>query len=101
GQGRHANRQWTGGFDSRVDGRQRPRARRGRWYLRQERPVGAGRRRDADNQDRCFDGRRNQGGLTMDEISLEMGEWVLEQAQRAGASAAEVMMLSAESLSAA
>ena len=37
----------------------------------------------------------------MDEISLEMGEWVLEQASRAGASAAEVMMLSAESLSAA
>ena len=37
----------------------------------------------------------------MDEISLEMGEWVLEQAQRAGASASEVMMLSAESLSAA
>jgi PmbA protein len=36
----------------------------------------------------------------MDEISLEMGEWVLEQARHAGASAAEVMMVSAESLSA-
>ncbi len=37
----------------------------------------------------------------MDEISFEMGQWVLEQARRAGASASEVMMLSAESLSAA
>jgi PmbA protein len=37
----------------------------------------------------------------MDEISLEMGEWVLDQARQAGASAAEVMMVSAESLSAA
>jgi PmbA protein len=37
----------------------------------------------------------------MDEISLEMGQWVLEQARHAGASASEVMMLSAESLSAA
>jgi PmbA protein len=37
----------------------------------------------------------------MDEISLELGEWVLEHARHAGASAAEVMMLSAESLSAA
>jgi PmbA protein len=36
----------------------------------------------------------------MDEISLEMGEWVLDHARRAGASAAEVIMLSAESLSA-
>jgi PmbA protein len=39
--------------------------------------------------------------MGMDEVSLEMGEWVLEQAQHAGASAAEVMMISAESLSAA
>jgi PmbA protein len=37
----------------------------------------------------------------MDEISLEMGEWVLERARHAGASAAEVMMVSAESLAAA
>lgn len=36
----------------------------------------------------------------MDEISLEMGQWVLDHARRAGASAAEVMMISAESLSA-
>ncbi len=36
----------------------------------------------------------------MDEISLEMGEWVLDQARNAGASAAEVMMVGAESLSA-
>ncbi len=39
--------------------------------------------------------------MGMDEISLEIGEWVLEQARHAGASAAEVMMVSAESLSAA
>src|SRR5271169_6047988 len=36
----------------------------------------------------------------MDEVSLELGEWVLDQARDAGASAAEVMMVSAESLSA-
>jgi PmbA protein len=36
----------------------------------------------------------------MDEVSLEMGEWVLDQARIAGATAAEVMMVSAESLSA-
>ena len=36
----------------------------------------------------------------MDEISLEIGQWVLEQARHAGADAAEVMMVSAESLSA-
>lgn len=34
------------------------------------------------------------------EISLELGQWVLEQAAAAGASAAEVMMVSGESLSA-
>ncbi len=39
--------------------------------------------------------------MGMDEISLEIGEWVLEQARHAGASAGEVMMVSAESLSAA
>ena len=37
----------------------------------------------------------------MDAISLEMGEWVLEQARRQGATAAEVLMVSGESLSAA
>jgi PmbA protein len=36
----------------------------------------------------------------MDAISIEMGQWVLDHARRAGASAAEVMMVSAESLSA-
>ncbi|HKD67440.1 MAG TPA: metallopeptidase TldD-related protein [Candidatus Binataceae bacterium] len=37
----------------------------------------------------------------MDEVSLELGEWVLEHARHAGASAAEVMMVSSESLGAA
>jgi PmbA protein len=37
----------------------------------------------------------------MHEISPEMGEWVLEQAGAAGAGAAEVLMMSSESLSAA
>jgi PmbA protein len=37
----------------------------------------------------------------MEEISHEMGEWVLEHARAAGASAAEVLMMSSESLSAA
>jgi PmbA protein len=36
----------------------------------------------------------------MDNISLELGQWVLERARTAGASAAEVIMVSSESLSA-
>jgi PmbA protein len=36
----------------------------------------------------------------MDEISLEMGQWVLDHARHAGATAAEVIMVSGESLSA-
>ncbi len=61
-QGRDADRQRPGRADARVDGRQRPEARRRRRHLRQGRPERAGRRRPADAADRRDDRRRHRSG---------------------------------------
>ena len=90
------DRQRPGSADPRVDGRQRPGARRGNRHLRQGRTVGAGRRRLADHPHRRHDRRRD---TRMSAAALEaIAELLLTEARRLGASAADVVVAEGDSL---
>src|SRR5207247_1157318 len=79
--------------------RSRPGARRGRRHLWQGRPVGARRRRPADDPHRRNDGRRH-GGRQVSNVDTTLLADVLKRATARGATAADGFLIEEQSFSA-